>query len=540
MRHQCTIQLLFLLSILLTCCQKVERPLSLVPDVSVFAAENITYTTAQLKGEVKRKGNETIDEIAFYVKREGGETMKIEVTDSATTACNLEGLEAESQYSYYLEVRNKVSSHRSEVRTFATRALELPKLSNIELLNLSPMSCSLRYRIEDFGGSNLVETGIYITDANHKETKIILPLTDRDMYVYRITELTVKHRYEVLPYAVNKKGEQRGNPVAFTTDESFVVTQPGMLEEMLNDSIIRHTERFVVSGPLNGTDFRLIRRMLGSSDNNDGPTGKLTTLNLRDAKIVQGGLSYDNMRFTQNDVISQSLFKGAPYLKELVLPATAATLESDALENLPQLERLMLPSALRAVAPSAGLPRLQRIEVPLDNPYLSGWEGAVYDQQGRKLYWMPEGILKEPMFPETLEEIGAGALKKYPFSEVRLPERIHTIGPGAFVDSRLRVIVLPDALESVSNYLFQGCKELESVTIGANVSQMGSYCFDGAPLRHLYVKVDLFLPMCDKQTFTTKTSPSLFQSCILHVPTKSMTKYHNHVIWGMFEQISGF
>ena len=75
-------------------------------------------------------------------------------------------------------------------------------------------------------------------------------------------------------------------------------------------------------GEINGTDFRMIREMAGSNYNGYSTEGKLSTLDLSEAKIVKGGDSYysgDNC-YTSNDEIGDYAFEGCSGLTSLTLP----------------------------------------------------------------------------------------------------------------------------------------------------------------------------------------------------------------------------
>ena len=72
---------------------------------------------------------------------------------------------------------------------------------------------------------------------------------------------------------------------------------------------------------INGTDLRMIREMAGSNSNGGSTDGKLSVLDLSEAKIVEGGDCYYDDFYTSNDVIGPFAFDGCSGLTSLNLPA---------------------------------------------------------------------------------------------------------------------------------------------------------------------------------------------------------------------------
>ena len=80
-----------------------------------------------------------------------------------------------------------------------------------------------------------------------------------------------------------------------------------------------------IIGEINGTDLRMIREMAGHNFNGNSTDGKLSVLDLSEAKIVKGGDCYYNDNcsnyYTYNNVIGSYAFKGCSGLTSLTLPA---------------------------------------------------------------------------------------------------------------------------------------------------------------------------------------------------------------------------
>ena len=126
---------------------------------------------------------------------------------------------------------------------------------------------------------------------------------------------------------------------AVTTDEMTVsTTTAGSLSTKIGNSMWKTIRSLTISGQVNGTDIRLIRKMLKE--------GKLEELNLRDAKIVSGGDSYDiyGLSKTSENAIGESMFYDCRNLKKIILPSSTQRIESYAFFGCSGLKQIELPA----------------------------------------------------------------------------------------------------------------------------------------------------------------------------------------------------
>ena len=89
-----------------------------------------------------------------------------------------------------------------------------------------------------------------------------------------------------------------------------------------------------IVGKINGTDLKFIREMAGCDVNGKETDGKLSILDLSDAKIVAGGDAY--VRFsenynTSNDKLGDYAFYGCSGLTSLTLPSSVTKIGCHAL-----------------------------------------------------------------------------------------------------------------------------------------------------------------------------------------------------------------
>ena len=90
-----------------------------------------------------------------------------------------------------------------------------------------------------------------------------------------------------------------------------------------------------IIGEINGTDLSMIREMAGSNSTGRPTDGKLSTIDLSEAKIVEGGDYYykkdkytSNYYYTSNDVIGSYAFQDCYGLTSLTLPAGITSISS--------------------------------------------------------------------------------------------------------------------------------------------------------------------------------------------------------------------
>ncbi len=115
------------------------------------------------------------------------------------------------------------------------------------------------------------------------------------------------------------------------------VATAGTLHSLLSEDEIARIENLTITGYLNGSDLRLLRLMGGIDYKGNFSYGVLSTLDLSDARIVEGGESYLDTEkiqsswglwdggpfgplFSENDVIGNNLFRYCMSLSSVILP----------------------------------------------------------------------------------------------------------------------------------------------------------------------------------------------------------------------------
>ena len=216
-----------------------------------------------------------------------------------------------------------------------------------------------------------------------------------------------------------------------------------------------------IIGEINGTDLRMIREMAGSNYIGNSTDGKLSVLDLSEAKIVEGGNYYYNYCYTSNDVIGRYAFYGCRGLTSLTLPAGITEISNGAFMGCRGLTSLTLPAGITSIG-----------------------NRAFYGCRGLTSLTLPAGITE---------------ISDYAFAYCRgltsltLPAGITSIGNGAFADcSGLTSLTLPAGITSIGDDAFRDCSGLTSIYVYAEkVPKIGRNVFWGVDTK----KCTLYVPM---------------------------------------------
>lgn len=537
-------------------CSDAPAPDSLMPLVRLVEATVVTRQSATLQGYVEPRGSQ-VTQLTFCYGTEPtllNQQMAVDATTEPTAGSTagptakftagptagllptvtLTGLKASTTYYYQLQVGNGTSMICSETSQFTTQPNVAPTVQALTILNQGPLSITAQFQVPDDGGEPLTQAGFYlqIEGESHEEAYPIVPASG-SIFSRRIGALQMAVNYTLQPFASNAIGETRGERFAFTTSQGVRLTQAGTLSEAIDATEISLFRSLTLDGPLNGTDLQWLRQLMGVAPDGSATQGQLEELDMRDATIQSGGTHYDGQHYSADGKIGTGLFANVPHLQRLWLPDSAVEVERNAFSGAPQLTAIHLPSAAERIAPSVDCPQLKELTVSSLNSHFSSYDGVLFDANQQLLYWYPEGKSELPQWPSTLVEIAPYALQNSRFEQITLPATLLRLGEGAFYHAALSSIEIPDGVDQIAPSLFQSCSQLSSVTLGQSVSVIGNYSFDGAPLRHLYMRSTDFPPMCYDHSFTEEH----FKTCTLHVPASLINLYRNATYWGRFERI---
>ena len=227
---------------------------------------------------------------------------------------------------------------------------------------------------------------------------------------------------------------QAANDDLITKQITIKLDKAGTLPDRIASSKKYKITNLKIVGEVNGTDLKFIREMAGCDFNGKETDGKLSILDLSDAKIVEGGSAYysdrdDGFIYTSNDKLGDYVFNGCSGLTSLTLPSSVTKIGCYALFNCIGLTSLTLPSSVTEIG-----------------------EHAFLNCRGLTNFTIPSGVTK----------IGAGAFFCcYGLISLTIPSSVTAIGSRAFNDCSglTSIYAYMEKLPETGSNLFLGCDE---------------------------------------------------------------------------------
>lgn len=535
------LKMLVIFQLALSSCSYSEDPANLEPMISTVPAFDIDRTSSTIGATIHTRGTGELKYLHFVYWEDTTAPISSEniMPESNTIYLTLNNLKPGTSYHFFAEGGANGANIKSDTNHFSTLSNESPVVSGITPLSAGPVGLIVRFNIEDDGGEPITDAGCYVKNALTGEnsiyhiTKEELRIGSIDLY---IGGLSMNSTYLITPFATNIVGEAIGEAYEFVTDETFNLREPGTLHTLLEGAELSLTD-IKISGEMNGDDFGFLRALLGASSNPFGKlfNSKITSVDIANVKIVEGGAPYNGSNFTVEDCISTGLFDGCENLLNISLPMSATTLSRDAFKGCVNLTTLTVPASISELHTSLNCNSLENIYVSDANKYYKSVDGVLFDKNITELLWFPCGKAGEYKFPDTVIKIGENAFAQTSISYIELPPNLKSLSRGSFAYSSLIEIKLPDRLNNVPEGLFQGCDKLKIVHFGMNTEYLGNYLFDHCPLEHIYITAE-YPPYVSSESFKHSTM-SIFQNCVLHVPNSSKETYKRHEKWGAFNKI---
>lgn len=143
-----------------------------------------------------------------------------------------------------------------------------------------------------------------------------------------------------------------------TTQVTIKLDEAGTLPDRIGENQKYLITNLKIVGKINGTDLKFIREMAGCDVNGKETDGKLSILDLSDAKIVEGGSAYysdrdDGFIYTSNDKLGDYVFNGCSGLTSLTLPSSVTEIGEHAFLNCRGLTNFTIPSGVTKIGAGA-------------------------------------------------------------------------------------------------------------------------------------------------------------------------------------------
>ena len=159
------------------------------------------------------------------------------------------------------------------------------------------------------------------------------------------------------------------NDGLITKQITVKLDKAGTLPDKIGSTKKKQITNLKIIGEINGTDWCFIREMAGCDYNCEKTGGKLSMLDLSDAKIVKGGLPYIKYMggvYTSNDKLGYAAFSGCSDLTSLVIPSSVTSIGRSAFSGCSSLTSLTIPSSVTMIGWSAfeGCSGLTSLTIP--------------------------------------------------------------------------------------------------------------------------------------------------------------------------------
>ena len=254
---------------------------------------------------------------------------------------------------------------------------------------------------------------------------------------------------------------------------------------------ISRSKRYLITnlkivGEVNGKDLRFIREMAGCDFYMKKTDGKLSILDLSDAKIVKSTDSYvwnGGDQNGSNDELGYSVFKGCSVLTSVTIPSSVTSIGGSAFEGCSGLTSITIPSSVTWIGGAAfeGCSGLTSITIPSSVTEIGG--AAFKGCSG----------LTNLTIPSSVTSIERSAFEGCSgLTSLTIPSSVTSIKNAAFKGcSGLTSLIIPSSVTSIGSYVFENCSGLTSITIPSSVTEIGGAAFKGcSSLVNLYYKID--------------------------------------------------
>lgn len=313
-----------------------------------------------------------------------------------------------------------------------------------------------------------------------------------------------------------------------TQQITIKLDKAGMLPDQISNTKKYLITNLKVVGEINGTDLRLIRDMAGCDYKWHYTSGKLSTLDLSEAKIVEGGdwyfNDYNNRKYyTSENCLGEDAFRGCSALTSMTIPSSVTKIGDYAFSGC-GLTSITIPTSVTTIG-----------------------DFAFSDCYG----------LTNLTIPSSVTTIGDGAFCFCSrLTSLDIPSSVTTIGSSAFQGcSALTNLTIPSSVTEISNQVFCGCSALTSITIPSSVTEIGDEAFSVCsrltsltiPSSAKTIGQGAFMTCSGLSSVYVSWQAPIFANnifeginksiCTLYVPRGTYQNYSVAVVWRYFDNI---
>lgn len=300
---------------------------------------------------------------------------------------------------------------------------------------------------------------------------------------------------------------------------------------------------------------------------------KLTSVTMPTSIKTWGNYTFHSTGLTSIEVpegvttIGNEVFAGCSSLVSAIFSDSVTKIGTYTFLNCTALSSVKLPNSLSAISNYmfSGCSRLNRIDIPASvtsigteafancsnlNGYgvhitdLAKWCNITFTAyRSNPLYYGKKLYLNNSLVTNLAIPSGITTIKQYAFracesiTNITFPSSVTSIANYAFMHcTKLTNVVIPDSVTSIGGSSFEATTttSLTELTIGSGVSSIGQNTFKAqTKLTKIYCKA------ATPPTIQSNTFESVPTSCVVYVPSASVSAYQSATYWKNFT-ITGY
>lgn len=162
--------------------------------------------------------------------------------------------------------------------------------------------------------------------------------------------------------------------------------------------------------------------------------------------------------------------------RELRIPDGVISVGAGAFEAVNGVTDIYIPAGLTDIGSEgfAGMYNAEYFHVDAENPVFTDEGYALSNRQTKTLI----ASTRKSEIPDWIETIGPRGANNVYRETITLPDGLKSIGQYAFWYAKITEIRIPNSVETISSYVFQGCSSLLTVYIGKGVKSIGRDAFE--------------------------------------------------------------